>query len=149
MPTTNSPTLVEWIEKLNELIDKVDKNLFLIGHSLGCITILRFLEQLKEDTKIGGVILVASPINNCGFLELQEFFEPPLDYNKVKEKAKHFTLIHSEDDPIVSIDQAHELKEKLDAKLILKQGLSHITGSTEDAGSVTELPEIAQNISNL
>lgn len=46
MPETALPELKKWLLKLSKVIKKSDENLFLVGHSLGCITIMRYLESL-------------------------------------------------------------------------------------------------------
>lgn len=51
MPDTKKPTLEVWLPFLQKLVGKPTENDFFVGHSLGCITILRFIEHLKEDGK--------------------------------------------------------------------------------------------------
>src|SRR3989338_7383135 len=64
MPNTNHPVMSEWIGHLKNVVSEPDENTYLVGHSLGVIAILRYLESLDGEKKIGGVILVA------GFPEL-------------------------------------------------------------------------------
>ena len=59
MPESDNPKIETWIKYLKKNIKDVDKNTFFIGHSIECQTILRFLEKLPQDTKIGGAIFVA------------------------------------------------------------------------------------------
>ena len=47
MPNTNEPDINSWVFKLREFVGRDDGELILIGHSIGCQTIMRFLE--KED----------------------------------------------------------------------------------------------------
>jgi predicted alpha/beta hydrolase family esterase len=58
MPRTEEPTINEWVTKLDSLVDVLDKDTYFIGHSIGCQTILRYLET-KDVTKIGSILLVA------------------------------------------------------------------------------------------
>src|SRR5579864_5467326 len=58
-PETDSPKLSLWLPKLKEVVGKPDQELFLVGHSAGAITILRYLETLTGGERVGGVILVA------------------------------------------------------------------------------------------
>ena len=57
MPNTNVPTIKEWIPFLAKTVKKADKDTYFVGHSIGCQTILRYLQTI--DGKIGGVVLVA------------------------------------------------------------------------------------------
>ncbi len=66
MPETNMPKFNKWLQKLKEVIGEPNESLYLVGHSLGCITILKYLESLKENQKIGGAILVAGFTNDLG-----------------------------------------------------------------------------------
>lgn len=59
MPNTEHPIASEWTNKLAELIGEPSLDIYLIGHSLGCITILHYLETLRDGQKVGGVIFVA------------------------------------------------------------------------------------------
>jgi uncharacterized protein len=59
MPNTNAPVLTEWLPHLQATVGAPDTETYLVGHSLGCPTILRYLESLKNGEKTGGALLVA------------------------------------------------------------------------------------------
>jgi len=105
MTETNLPKFNDWLSELRKVVGKPNKDLYLIGHSLGCITILRYLEGLKEDEKIGGVILVAGFTDNLDFKEIKSFFEAPIDFEKIKNHCSNFVAIHSDNDPYVSLKE--------------------------------------------
>ena len=73
MPETDLPEMSKWIPKLQEIIGVPDGELYLIGHSIGCAAILRYLEILGEKQKVGGVVLVAGFTENVGYEEIQSF----------------------------------------------------------------------------
>ncbi len=102
-PETEAPKLEKWLPVLKEKIGVPDKDTFLIGHSVGCVTILRYLEALAPREKIGGVVLVAGFTDNLGFDELKNFFATELPLDQIKEKASRFVAIHSDDDPYVPL----------------------------------------------
>ncbi len=58
MPNPSEPKIEEWIPFLENIIDEPDEDTYLVGHSIGCQTIFRYLEQL-ENKKIGGAVCVA------------------------------------------------------------------------------------------
>ena len=58
MPDTEAPEIKEWVNFLDKQVGKLDENTYFIGHSIGCQTILRYLES-KRGCKIGGMLLVA------------------------------------------------------------------------------------------
>lgn len=149
-PETENPKLSGWLPKLQEVIGQPDEELYLIGHSLGCITIMRYLETLGENQKIGGVVFVAGFTENVGFDEIQTFFETPVDLEKIKNKVKNgFVAIHSDDDPYVDLKYANLFKEKLGAEIIIKHNAKHFSGVIEGEDSCTELPDVVSSIEKL
>src|SRR4030067_1715780 len=75
MPNSAEPKQARWLPYLQTVVGKVDKNTFMVGHSLGCITILRFLEQLPKKESIGGAILVAGVDNPLKDKEIKKLLE--------------------------------------------------------------------------
>lgn len=146
MPETNFPKLKGWLPRLKEVAGEPNQDLYLIGHSLGCITILRYLESLKEDEKIGGAILVAGFTNNLGYEEIKTFFETPIDFGKIKKHCPKFVAIHSDNDPYVPLKYGDIFKEKLGAKLIVKHNMGHFSGELDKEDSCTQLPDVVENL---
>lgn len=144
MPNTSEPEINYWVEHLSKLIGIPDKDTCLIGHSMGCQAIMRYLETLPKNTILGKLIFVAGwfKLANLEDPDVEEIAKPwlttPIDFSKVKEKTNKITVILSENDPYNEIEHNREMfKTKLNAKIItLKKG--HFT--SEDG--VTKLPEI-------
>lgn len=149
-PDTKNPKLSEWLPKLKEVIGEPDEDLYLIGHSIGCATILRYLESPVENQKVSGAIFVAGYTDYIGFDELKNFFETALDLEKIKAKSKNgFIAIHSDDDPYVDLKYADIFKEKLGAEIVIKHGMKHFSGAIEGERPCLELPEVVQSIEKL
>lgn len=141
MPNTEHPKVNEWVEKLASTIGSFESDdIFLIGHSLGCISIIKYLETLKEGQKVKATLFVA------GFTQPfkeyanghDSFFDDPIDWNKVKQHSGVFIAIHSEDDPNVGFEELSQFEDKLNAQLIVVNGMGHF-GS---ADGVFEVPQI-------
>src|SRR3989344_3577618 len=49
MPNTSEPKINAWVSYLKKVVGKLDEETYFIGHSIGCQTIMRFLE--KENNK--------------------------------------------------------------------------------------------------
>jgi uncharacterized protein len=146
MPETDLPKLSLWLPKMVEVIGTPDEEVVLIGHSIGSVTILRYLESLSEDQRVGTVVLVAGFTHDLGFEELNNFFQTPLDLEKIKTKASRFVLIHSDDDPYVPITEGELLKEKLGAQLIVKHAMKHFSGPVDNEESCISLPDVTNAI---
>lgn len=145
MPDTDTPTIKAWVDKLEELIGKVDKNDILIGHSIGCQTILRYLEKLNNDvTKINKVILITpfTTLKNLSDEELiiaKQWLETPINFHKVSLKANSFISIFSDNDPWVPLKENRQIfKQKLHSEIITLHKKGHIS---ENEG-IKEFPEI-------
>lgn len=156
MPETERPQLASWLSKLAEAVGQPDEELYLIGHSVGCITILRYLESLPADQKVGGVILVAGFVDDLSYMDsiedktvLPNFFQTSLDLEHIKSRAKKFVAIHSDNDPYVELKHADIFKEKLNAKIIVKHGMKHFSGEVDDEKSCTELPDVVEVIEKM
>lgn len=153
-PDTENPKLGKWLPMLKEKVGKPDEDLYLIGHSLGCATIMHYLENLNENEKVGGVVFVAGfpDIDDpkLNFEEIKNFFETPINLEKIKGKSKNgFIAIHSDDDPYVDLKYAEIFKEKLGAEIIIKHGAKHFSGAIEGEEACLELPEVVQGIEKL
>ncbi len=150
MPETDAPKLDLWLPKLVETIGEPDEELVLIGHSIGCGTIMRYLETLPAGVKIGGVVFVAGFTEDLGFAELENFYETPLEFELIKSHiARGSVLIQSDNDPYVDAKYGKELSEKLGGKLVFVPGAKHFSGSVDDPESCTQLPEVIDAVKEL
>ena len=146
MPDTAAPTMDKWVPYLTKVVEIPDENTYFVGHSLGCITILRYLEILKEDQKAGGTVLVAGFAHDLEYDgykgELSSFFRAPLDWEKIKKHCFKFISIHSDDDTWVSVKHSGIFREKLGAEAIIMHNMKHFSG---DDG-INELPIVLDRI---
>jgi len=142
MPNTKHPKMDEWVKHLIKIVGIPDKDCYFVGHSLGCITILRYLETLKENQEVGGVILVAGFTSSLGYEELESFFTKPISWDKIKSHCKKFVAIRSDNDPYVSLHYGNFFKEKLNAIVITEHSMKHFSG---DDG-ITQLPIVLDQI---
>lgn len=142
-PDTDSPELTKWLPHLQSVVGTPDSDLVLIGHSVGCITIMRFLESLPAGAPIKGVVMVAGFTDDLGFEQLQNFFTTQVDFAKIKSAARQFVAIHSDNDPFVPLLHGEILKEKLGATLVVKHAMKHFSGHVDDEAACTSLSEVA------
>lgn len=146
MPETDLPKLSAWLPKLQEVIGTPDENLYLVGHSAGAITIMRFLENLSDNQKVGGIVFVAGFTDDLGYKELSNFFEKPIDFEKIRQRAKHFVAIHSDNDPYVDVKFGDIFREKLGAEVVIKNNMGHFSGEVGNEESCTSLPDVTKSI---
>lgn len=142
MPNTEKPTINEWVQRLSKLVGKPDKQTYFIGHSIGCQTILRYLEGLPANVKTGGVVFVAGwfTLMNLETEEEKEIAKPwletTIDLEKVKSHSGKFIAIFSDDDEVVPADNKEIFAQKLGAKTIIEHNQGHFSGGE----GIAELP---------
>jgi predicted alpha/beta hydrolase family esterase len=144
MPNTDKPRIDEWVNFLDKLVDKPNKNTFFVGHSIGCQTIVRYLEKIYG--KVGGAVFVAGWFDLIG-LETEEekiiakpWIESPINFEKVKKTTNNYLVILSDNDPVVELASNKKIfEEKLGAKVIVKKEAEHFN-------EVATIPEIVEFI---
>ena len=143
MPDTDTPVIAPWVSHLGQLVGELRSDDIFIGHSIGCQTILRYLETASG--VVAKVILVA-PWFTLTNLESDEmwkiadpWFQTPMDCNQIKTKANKFITIFSDNDPWVPYKENRQLfEEKLNPQIIT---LHHKGHTTAEEGSL-KLPEL-------
>ncbi len=145
MPNTANPEIKEWVNYLDKQVEDLDENTYFVGHSIGCQTIMRYL-QTKEVCNIGGILFVAPWLDLLDYAIEDEdsyntakpWLTTKIDFEKVKEFTNNINCIFSDDDYFVSLEQKEKFEKLLNAKTIVVSGKGHI--SQEDG--VYELKEI-------
>lgn len=139
MPHAETPTIEDWVSHLATAVKKPDEDIYLVGHSIGCQAIARYLERLPAGAMVGGVVFVAGffkRLTNIGddpddrAIEL-EWLETPLDLNKVKTHFKQSVAIFSDDDQWVPADNQDDFKSILGSKIIIEHAKRHFS---DDSG---------------
>ena len=149
MPETDIPQINLWIPYLKEQVGVADGHTYFVGHSIGCLAVLRYLEKYTE--KIGGAVLVAPwiTLNPASFASpedkavVDEWTGNPFNWSKLKEFCPHFVALFSEDDPDVPFDENKPVFEnELGANIISYKNKGHFTTSE----GVNTLPDVLDSI---
>ncbi len=150
MPNTSEPEINAWVSHLTKFVKHPDKNTCFIGHSIGCQTIMRYLESLPENTRIGKLIFVAGwfKLANLEGEEVERIAKPwintQINLSSIKEKTESITVILSDNDPYNEIKYNEAMfKNKLNGDTIILKNKGHFT--SEDG--VAKLPEILNFLS--
>lgn len=153
MPTPDVPVKSEWVKVINEAVGIPREGIFLVGHSLGVPAILRYLESLDKDSKIGGVVLASgltSLIKEVGYENVNKFIETTFDFEHIKNTCKNFVVIHGDNDENVPFSDAEFLADKLSCKLISIPNGGHLNGPDgfyklpEALGSLLKMMKISK-----
>jgi predicted alpha/beta hydrolase family esterase len=144
MPDTDAPRLEQWLPVLERLAAEPDSNLYLIGHSAGVATILRYLQNLPQGVRIGGAVFVAGFLDDLAIPEIANFYENPFDFSAISSHVATITAIASDNDPYVPLNRADQLRDLLGARIIIKHHMGHFSGNAGSPGAVSELPDVAR-----
>ncbi|MDR1629715.1 MAG: alpha/beta hydrolase [Oscillospiraceae bacterium] len=130
MPSPAQPRLGEWVAHIAQNVNTLDGNTFFVGHSLGCISLLHFLQQNAGGKAVGGLLLVsgfAKPLH--GLTLLDEFSEPPLNEDLLIKTATRRAVVASKNDPIVPFSFTKELAGLLQADFFEVEHGGHFLGA--------------------
>ncbi|KKR07049.1 MAG: hypothetical protein UT43_C0037G0003 [Parcubacteria group bacterium GW2011_GWC1_39_29] len=150
MPNTWNPKISEWVNRLNQSVGEPNEDTYFVGHSIGCQAIMRYLEQLPENQKVGGVIFVAGWFNLTDetWDEIytkkiaKEWVHGTINFSKIKKHTDKFLDIASDDDPYVPLSDTELFKNNLGAKIIVVKRMGHIAGDN----GVNELPVVLEEL---
>lgn len=149
MPDADNPVIEKWIEYLRKIVGTPDKDTYFLGHSIGCQTILRYLETIS--TPVGKSVFVAGwfYLENLEDEEAEKIAEPwiktPINFAKVQKVLPSSTLIISDNDPFGAFEENKKKFTELGSKIIVLHGAGHI----DEEGGYTKLPEALEEFKKL
>ena len=147
MPDSKNPNLQSWLKCIEQSGIKINEETIVVGHSLGCVTALQYLQ--RANIKIKAAIFVSGFINENP-MEVQteglsEFVMPQLNLEKLKELIPLRITITAEDDDIVPAQATKKMAELLDTALIVLKNGKHFI----DRDGCTKLPILLSEIKKL
>lgn len=116
--------LPQIIETMKEQIGFLKSDDILLGHSLGALVILQYLEAVEMTETPRAVVLVASPWK-VSKPELRRLFVEDLDAEVLMWKAREYVVVHSHDDKIVPFEHGEKLAQQLKARMVETQTDGH------------------------
>lgn len=135
MPNPAVPIIADWLYKIESVFDE-DTDI-IVGHSVGCQAVLRFLEKTDSSIKIPKIILIAPwmKLDQQTIKEEGEYvveivrpwMETSISFENIKEKTGEVIVIFSNNDPYVPLDQVEFFREKLGAKTFVEERQGHFT----------------------
>lgn len=150
MPVPFVPIIKKWVGHLSKTLGPVDQDTIFIGHSIGCQTILRYLETIN--TPIRGAIFVAGFFKLDGLESVAEekiaeaWIKTPIDFEKLKRIIPKSIAIFSDNDRFVPLDENRNSFEKnLGSEIIIDHGMKHYSG---DQG-IFEVPSVLEALKKL
>ena len=147
MPDIDTPVIEKWVGKLSEVVGTPDRDTYFIGHSIGCQTILRYLETINKP--VGGALFVAGwfdleNLEDKGTEEIAKpWIETPIDIKKVNKVLPKSILLISKDDPFGAFDENIEKFSKLMTHACVFDHAGHFT-ELEDSNILSQFMDLVQ-----
>lgn len=144
MPNPGQPQCDEWVSEIARIISQnTQDEIYLTGHSLGVAAVLKYFQSslFVEPNPIKGGVLVAGrsqPSEN----KLTENFYNSFDFSLINTRLKNFIIIHGDQDPIVSVEHAYKLGEKLEISPLIISGGGHFSRTDGYA----EFPKVLEEL---
>lgn len=150
LPDSENPRIFNWVPALGKAVGSADENTYLIGHSMGCQTIARYLEKLPDGVKVGGAIFVAGFFKHLSGLEDdvdvqktdKHWLTTPINFAKVKSHMIKSVAFFSDNDPYVPLDNQDDFKDKLGSEIIVVENMGHFNESY----GITKLPIVFEKL---
>lgn len=146
MPDSDAPDADAWKRTLERRIPATGPGTFFVAHSLGCISLLHYLDALPEGTTIGGIVLVSGFSQPIASLpELDAFTAPSVSFPAIQALTPRRVVIASANDPIVPFAHTVHLQTMLDARLITVERGGHFLASD----GFTEHPAVLRALARM
>jgi uncharacterized protein len=132
LPSKDAPKLQAWLAALSEEMPKIDESTALVGHSLGCQTMLHLLA--RKDIKSVGLVILVAPLSISKIKESDLSFLAPfwngIDAAALSRKAKRVVIFASDNDKWSNIEDARKLAKETHADLRIIASGGHLNASS-------------------
>lgn len=142
LPEPMFPERTVWVAALERAIEAAivrgipASKIVLVGHSLGCLTILLALER-HEGEPFSNVLLVSGFGRNFGAFGLGPWVRKPVDFQIVRPQSRAWHVLHGKSDVLVPFAEGRWLAKQLHASFIETGWPGHFMHEE----GVKELPE--------
>lgn len=119
----NSPNRDMWIEELEKTLLNVNYPILIIAHSIGCQTVVEWVEKYYKNQDIIGALFVAPPDTSA-----ESFPKVIVGYKNTLQKKLPFNsiCILSSNDPYSSIENAEKLAKLWESEVVHVGKKGHI-----------------------
>lgn len=113
MPNPSNAKYLEWKIWWEKIIPHLEKEVVLIGHSLGGIFLSKYLSENKFPKKILAAFLVAAPYNDKDSVYSLADFKLKKDLSRLQVQPERLFIWQSSDDDVVPFSDFKKYKKAL------------------------------------
>lgn len=152
LPDNANPRIQNWVPALAAAVGTPTEQTYLVGHSMGCQTVARYIESLPEGVQIGGAVFVAGffkRLTNIGDEPSEKatehhWLDAPVSLDKIRSHLPKSVAIFSDDDPWVPLDNQDDFRDKLGSEVVVEHKKHHFSDTYKELPIVLKkLLEIA------
>ncbi|MFF0526432.1 RBBP9/YdeN family alpha/beta hydrolase [Actinomadura nitritigenes] len=141
LPTPETPDPAEWTAAVRADVGTPDEGTVIVAHSLGCLTVLRYLRSLPSPWRLGALVLVAGFVDPLPALpELDAYIADGCDVEGLAAHVDRLTILRSDADPYVPTGHTDRLARLLGTTAEIVPGAGHFLASD----GITDLPQALQ-----
>ena len=140
MPDPEIAHMDIWLPHIkNEL--QADENTIIIGHSLGAVAAMRYLEH----NKLLGAVLIGACYTDLGLESEKEagYYTDPWQWESIKANTKWLIQFASTDDPYVMIDEARYIHKQTNSEYYEFTDRGHFG---DELKPTREFPELVEAV---
>ena len=120
------PVCAKWIAEIEKQLEGYDKSeLILIGHSIGCMAIVHWLQKWKHPIK-GALLVAPSDAESSNYPKYIEGFTP-IPMSQLPFKS---IIVGSTNDHVTELQRTKTFAEAWGSELILLENAGHIEGKS-------------------
>jgi predicted alpha/beta hydrolase family esterase len=125
MPNWDFPHLPDWVEALDDAIAACGEPPLLVGHSLGCLTIVHWAAGNPREVR-GALLAAPADVERPDTLEVLRGFAP------IPRRALPFSALvaASSDDPFMALDRARDLAGDWGARFVDLGPCGHLNAAS-------------------
>lgn len=112
MPNKTNAKYSEWKLWFDRIIEVVDDNCILIGHSLGAVFLVKYLSETACPKIISGTVLIAAPFKDESTEDLTDFKLNSISDMFIRQ-AGRVIFFNGDDDPIIPLSERDTYKANL------------------------------------
>ncbi|WP_344448118.1 RBBP9/YdeN family alpha/beta hydrolase [Actinocorallia aurantiaca] len=143
LPDPGAPDPDQWIATVGAVVGTPDRDSIVVAHSLGCITVLRYLLSLAGPWRLGSLVLVSGFVDKLPALPLLDsYIGDGLDVAGLSDRIDRLTIIRSDEDPYVPTGHTDRLAGLLGTSALIVPGAGHFLASD----GVTSIPRVLDAI---
>lgn len=139
MPDPNLPTIDAWVGRLSAELERdlgAAQETVLVGHSVGCQALLRYLASLPQGVTFRGALLVAGWLSiDTPWDSIRPWIETSFDLARARERVSDLVVLLSDNDPFTADYQENKRawEERAAARVVVAPGAKHFNAAEEPA----------------